>query len=55
MGARGVELVPSELAVYDLPEVQRGFVSSDAADDELREACNVLGNPSRYAEVLKLK
>jgi Cu2+-exporting ATPase len=36
--ARGVDLVPAELAVYDLPEVQRGFVSSDAADGDLREA-----------------
>lgn len=36
--ARGADLVPAELAVYDLPEVQRGFVSGDAADDDLREA-----------------
>jgi Cu2+-exporting ATPase len=35
---RGMELVPSELAVYDLPEVQRGFVRSDAADADVREA-----------------
>ena len=35
---RGMDLVPPELTVYDLPEVQRGFVRSDAADAELREA-----------------
>ena len=35
---------------------QRGRIENVLADDdELREACNVLGNPSRYAEVLKLK
>jgi len=35
---RGVDLVPDELAVYDLPEVQRGFVRLDAADGDVREA-----------------
>ncbi len=36
---RGIDSsVPAELAVYDLPEVQRGFVRHDAADDDLREA-----------------
>ena len=35
---RGIDLIPPELSVYDLPEVQRGFVRSDAADAELREA-----------------
>jgi len=36
--ARDADLVPAELAVYDLPEVQRGFVSSDAIDGDMREA-----------------
>jgi len=36
--ARGADLVPAGLAVYDLPEVQRGFVSGDAADGDVREA-----------------
>lgn len=36
--ARGADLVSAELAVYDLPEVQRGFVHGDAADGDLREA-----------------
>ena len=35
---RGMDLVPDELAVYDLPEVQRGFVRLDAADGDVREA-----------------
>ena len=35
---RGMDLVPDELAVYDLPEVQRGFVRRDEADGEVREA-----------------
>jgi Cu2+-exporting ATPase len=35
---RGVDLVPDELAAYDLPEVQRGFVRLDAADGDVREA-----------------
>lgn len=34
---------------------QRGRIENVLADDdELREACNVLGNPSRYAELLKI-
>ena len=36
--AREANLVPAELAVYDLPEVQRSFVQGDAADGDLREA-----------------
>ena len=35
---RGADLVPPGLSVYDLPEVQRGFVRADADDAEQREA-----------------
>ncbi len=35
---RGADLVPAELAAYDLPEVQRNFVCGDAADEDMREA-----------------
>ncbi len=35
---RGMDLVPDELAVYDLPEVQRGFVRHGADASEVRAA-----------------
>jgi Cu2+-exporting ATPase len=36
--ARGLDLVPDALAAYDLPEVQRNFVTGDAVDGNTREA-----------------